>query len=284
MAKIDYIEKTFRAKTKELLDQMVTIIQEYEDMGYRLTVRQLYYQLVSRDIVPNNIKAYQKTSNILTDARLMGLVDWDTIEDRVRNSIMPNQFDNISSFIQSAIHSYRKYRWEGQEHYVEVIVEKEALAGILEPMTRKYHVLLLPNKGYSSSSVMHEMFQRISWQNFHGRESHILYLGDHDPSGMDMVHDIQNRMYIFKCAVSVERIALTMEQIEECDPPPNPVKLSDSRVQKYIARYGTKSWELDALKPDVLNELVESHIKKYLDVDMYDEKVKQEEDEKSRFG
>ena len=283
MAKIDYINKTFRKKTQDLLDQIVTIIQEYEDMGYRLTVRQLYYQLVSRDIIPNNLRAYQKTSSILTDARMTGTIDWNTIEDRVRNSIMPGEFDNISAFISAAINSYRKYRWEDQDHYVEVIVEKEALAGILEPMTKKYHVMLFLNKGYSSTSAMHDMSQRITEQNNSGKESHILYLGDHDPSGMDMVHDIQNRMNIFRCDVSVERIALTMKQIEQYNPPPNPVKISDSRAKKYIALYGKKSWELDALKPDVLNELVESHIQKYLDIDKYNDMIKQETDEKSRL-
>ncbi|WP_420544681.1 hypothetical protein [Nitrosopumilus sp.] len=253
-------------------------------MGYNLTVRQVYYQLVSRDIVPNNLGSYQLTSRVLKDARMSGLVDWDTIEDRVRQTIMPNEFDDVTEFINAAINSYRLPRWKDQDHYVEVIVEKEALAGILRPLTNRYHVLLLPNKGYSSASAIHEAAQRFIYQtSSEEKQCHILYLGDHDPSGMDMVRDIQDRLDELLCTVSVEKIALTMEQIKQYNPPPNLVKKSDSRSKKYVSEYGNKSWELDALKPEVLNELVESNIKKYLDMKKYDDVVSQEEREKLRL-
>ncbi len=252
-------------------------------MGYNLTVRQVYYQLVSRDIIPNSLGSYQLTSRVLKDARMSGLVDWDTIEDRVRQIIMPSEFDDISEFIDAAISSYRLPRWKDQDHYVEVIVEKEALAGILQPLTRRYHVLLLPNKGYSFASAIHEAAQRIIYNTTSDKQCHILYLRDHDPSGIDMVRDIKDRLSKLRCTVSVEKIALTMEQIEQYDPPPNLAKKSDPRSKKYVSEYGNKSWELDALKPEVLNELVESNIKKYLDMEKYDDIVSQENSEKMRL-
>lgn len=283
MAKIRYVQKNFRSKTRELLNHITSIVQEYEDMGYALTVRQVYYQLVSRDIIPNSLNSYQLTSRVLKDARMSGMVDWNTIEDRVRQTIMPGQFDDMSDFIQAAINSYRRHRWKDQAHYVEVVIEKEALSGILRPLTTKYHVLLLPNKGYSSASAIHEAAQRITYQTMHRKKCHILYLGDHDPSGNDMVRDIRERLAEFRCIVSVEKIALTMEQIERYDPPPNPAKLTDPRSEKYVTEYGNQSWELDALKPEVLNDLVESHIKKYLDMDKYNNILAQEKREKLRL-
>ncbi len=284
MAKIQYIQKNLRSKTKELLDHIVKIVEEYEEMNYNLTVRQVYYQLVSRDIIPNNLDSYQRTSRILKDARMLGLVDWDTIEDRARQSVMPNEFDNVSIFMKAAINSYRLPRWKDQDHYVEVIVEKEALAGILRTLTIKYHVLLLSNKGYSSASAIHEASQRIKYQtSSEEKQCHILYLGDHDPSGMDMVRDIQDRLDELLCSVSVEKVALTMDQIDMYDPPPNPVKDSDSRSKKYVSEYGYNSWELDALKPEILNNLVESNIKKYLDMEKYEDIVSQEDYEKLRL-
>ena len=252
-------------------------------MGYYLTVRQVYYQLVSRDIIPNSLGSYQLTSRVLKDARMSGLVDWNTIEDRVRQTIMPNEFEDISEFIEAAINSYRLPRWKDQDHYIEVVVEKEALAGILSSLTRRYHVLLLPNKGYSSASAIHEAAQRITHHTKNGKQCHILYLGDHDPSGIDMVRDISKRLAEFRCTVSVEKIALTMNQIERYNPPPNPAKKSDPRSKKYMTKYGNHSWELDALKPEVLNSLVESHIKRYLDEDKYNTIIAQERREKLRL-
>jgi hypothetical protein len=98
-----------------------------------------------------------------------------------------------------------------------------------------------------------------------------------------MVRDIRERLAEFRCKVSVEKIALTMEQIKRYNPPPNPAKLTDPRSEKYVTEYGNQSWELDALKPEVLNDLVESHIKKYLDMDKYNNVLAQEKREKLRL-
>lgn len=160
---------------------------------------------------------------------------------------------------------------------------KRGLSGILRPLTTKYNVLLLSNKGYSSASAIHDAAQRIISHTSQGKKCHILYLGDHDPSGNDMVRDIRDRLDKLRCIVSVEKIALTMKQIEQYDPPPNPAKKSDPRSEKYVTEYGDQSWELDALKPEALNELVESNIKKYLDMDKYKNIVEKERREKLKL-
>jgi len=279
MTKISYtLSKNFRKDTLLLLEKIVVMVDDYERKGYRMTLRQLFYQLVSQDILPNDQKKYKKLSTIIKDARMAGLIDWDVIEDRIRIPTMPSEFENISDLVKAAIRSYRRDRWENQEYYVEVWVEKDALSGVLEPVTRKYHVHLLVNRGYSSTSALHESVLRIKQQQ--DKECVILYFGDHDPSGKNMITDIRNRLEQFQCDATVRDVALTMEQIKQYNLPPNPAKKSDPRSDKYIKRHGNLSWELDALTPEVLNQLVSSHIEEFLDMDEYQKIINQEEEEK----
>jgi len=279
MTKISYtLSKNFRKDTMLLLEKIVVMVDDYERKGYRMTLRQLFYQLVSHDILPNDQKKYKKLSTIIKDARMAGLIDWDVIEDRIRIPTMPSEFENISHLVKAAISSYRRDRWENQGCYVEVWVEKDALSGILEPMTRKYHVHLLVNRGYSSTSALHESVLRIKQQQ--DKECVILYLGDHDPSGKNMITDIRNRLEQFQCDVTVRDVTLTMEQIKQYNLPPNPAKKSDPRSDEYIKKHGNLSWELDALTPEVLNQLVSSNIEEFLDMDEYQRIINQEEEEK----
>ncbi|RNJ77605.1 MAG: hypothetical protein EB828_00630 [Nitrosopumilus sp. D6] len=280
MAKIRYSDLSMHRATMTLLDSMTPIIESYEERGYRMTVRQLYYQLVARLIVTNTMSSYQKVSKIVTQGRMQGMIDWDIIVDRVRVPMMPNEFYSMSSFVDAIKNSYRSYRWEDQNHYVEVMVEKEALAGILEPITRKYHASLLVNKGYASASAIHEVAMRMQKQEEAGKICHILYMGDHDPSGIDMVRDIESRLHIFGCSPKVERLALTMDQIKQYKLPPNPAKKSDPRSKLYYEKYGSESWELDALDPEVLSDVLEDGIQEYMDIDLYNTVIKKEKIER----
>ena len=285
MAKIQYAEKNIHRASRILLDKMIHVIEEYEALNYLLTVRQVYYQMVTRLILANVDNMYQRTSKLLNIGRMNGEIDWDTIVDRVRKRIMPSQFWNLSDLVNAATYSYRRHRWHDQPHYVEVIVEKEALAGILEPVADKYHVSLLANKGYASASAMHDLAQRINQQDEeNGKICHILYLGDHDPSGIDMVRDMNMRLADFRCSVDIQRIALTMDQIKKYEPPPNPTKMSDPRSGQYREIYGDQSWELDALDPKKLVRLLETNIKKHLDMKKYNEIIRQEEEEKTKLA
>ena len=181
--------------------------------------------------------------------------------------------------------SYRSYRWQEQDHYVEVMVEKEALAGILEPITRQYHVSLLVNKGYASASAMHEVAMRLEVQEDEEDKScHILYLGDHDPSGIDMVRDIQDRLATFGRHPEIERVALTYDQIKQYSLPPNPAKKSDPRAKRYYEQYGNKSWELDALDPEVLSNVLETAIQGHMDLGRYNETIRREDRERKALS
>ena len=275
--------KRLQKKRRHLLDKAIEIIEKYERGGYRITVRQVFYQMVTLGLIDNNKKEYDRIVEILVDGRMSGEIDWDTVVDRARRRMMPNQFSSMKEFVGVVKDSFRKPRWEDQVHYIEVMVEKEALAGILEPIARKYHVSLIANKGYSSASAMYEAALRIKEKMEKGKICHVLYLGDHDPSGVDMGRDIEERLVEFECEVEVERIALTMEQIRKYHLPSNTVKTTDSRSTKYIKKYRNKSWELDALNPEILTDLLKSSILVYLDEDKYREMKRQEKAEKTRL-
>jgi len=271
--------KKLNSANQRLLDQIIGVVEDYGQQGYKLTLRQLYYQLVSQDIIPNTMLSYKKIGKMLADARMCGQVDWNIIEDRVRVPKIPSSWDGIQDIVKSALYSYRRNRWQGQDNYVEVWVEKDALSGVLLPITQEYHVHLMVNKGYSSVSAMHDAALRIMDEQ-DDKSCTILYFGDHDPSGEDMVRDIKDRLTEFGCDIEVEKVALTMAQIQRYNPPPNPVKMTDSRAGRYTDRHGDESWELDALKPQVLKNLVTSNIQNLLDMDKFQDIVERENAEK----
>ena len=266
--------KNLRADTKALLDQITSTVEDFKEQGYVMTLRQLYYQLVARDIMANNDKQYHKLSRMLTDARMCGHVDWDVIEDRVRKPNTPAQWDSIRDILDAAVNQYRCDRHSEQANYVEVWVEKDALSGVLLPITRKYHLTLMVNRGYSSVSAMHDAALRFGAAEDAGKDTHLLYLGDHDPSGIDMIRDIGDRLESFGCQVNINAIALTMKQIETYNPPPNPAKITDPRAARYIQEHGQVSWELDALNPKTLNALLVKEIEELIDMDVYEDALK----------
>lgn len=253
------------------------ILAEYEAQGYDLSVRQAYYQLVARNIVPNTEKSYKRVCEVISDGRLAGLIDWDMIKDRGRECIRPVHWNSPADIVDAAASQFRIDKWAEQPHHVEVMVEKQALEGVLVPVCKELDIPFSANKGYSSSSAMYEAGQRLADADGNGKDCHVIYLGDHDPSGIDMTRDIDERLCMFaRCHVHVVRLALNMDQVEHYDPPENPAKLSDSRAQGYIERFGTSSWELDALAPDVLANLVRDAVANLRDDDLWNEAVARE--------
>ena len=275
------MKKTFKAinfqqESLNKINQCNKIIEEYQEAGLHLTLRQLYYQLVTKNIIHNMEKSYKDLSSLVSNGRLSGLIDWDALEDRTRTPRMHSEFNDVYDLVRAAIHSYRLPRWDGQEKYVELWVEKDALAGVLHPLANEFHVVLMVNRGYSSQTAMYEASRRFITAD---RNPLLFYLGDFDPSGEDMVRDIRDRMEMFGVDnLEVEKLALTMNQIEEYNPPPNPAKVSDPRASAYIEKYGGSSWEVDALPPKVLNEIISGAFSKIIDFDLMDE-IKQREDE-----
>ena len=263
--KIAYIEKRFTESSSAIIQKANEIIDEYRLEGLYLTLRQLFYQFVSRDLIPNEQKSYKRIGSIISDARLAGLVDWGAIEDRTRNVKGLQHWDSPGQIIRAASRGFRLDHWEGQDFVPEVWIEKEALVGVIEDVCNSLDVSFFACKGYVSQSEMWGAAQRFQEIHKQDQTPMIIYLGDHDPSGVDMTNDITGRQEMFGGAYVVKRIALNMDQIEEFKPPPNPAKLTDSRCKNYIEKYGRKSWELDALEPRILRDLIEKTVKDYRD-------------------
>lgn len=267
-------------KNTARLEVVNGIIDEYQAEGYRLTLRQLYYQLVSRDIIPNSVREYAKLSDLLVKGRMAGIVDWEAIEDRIRRPQLPYWVDGPREAIDDTVSQYRLDRQAGQDSYIELWVEKDALSGVLRRMTEHYHINLMVNRGYSSCTALHDAYHRIQRAVDDGREPYILYLGDHDPSGLDMVRDIRERLEEFGVSPEVRAIALTSAQVRKYNPPPNPAKISDPRAKWYIKEYGNTSWEVDALNPKVLHALVKEHVEGLINMSAFRRRIKQEETDK----
>lgn len=277
-------EKCFSRKSKILVDYSLEIVTDYMKQGIKLTLRQLYYQLVSKAIIPNSQKEYMRLSRLLTAARYAGIVDWNAIEDRVRHPEIPNQFSGIPHLIDTAIDAYKLDRWNNQKYYVEVFCEKDALSSVLAPIATKWHVTFSVNRGYASATVMYDTARRIQRALDNDKAPVIFYIGDHDPSGLDMVRDIGDRIAEFCGAYfQVVHLALTSDQVRQYGPPPNPAKMTDTRARDYIAEHGHRSWEVDALPPQVLNELLTNRILEFLDLTKYNKVLKQEEKDKNNL-
>lgn len=272
-----------RGESRERVELCNGIIDGYQRQGLVLTLRQLYYQLVTRNEIRNTEREYKNLGTLISQARLSGMMDWDAIEDRVRRPIRPNEFTGLTSLVNAAIRSYRLPRWRGQGAYAELWVEKDALAGVLEPIADRFHATLMVNRGYSSQSAMYESARRIqnTRQSMGAKSAYVFYLGDHDPSGEDMVRDVEERLQMFGVTkLRVTKIALTRAQVDEYGPPPNPAKLSDSRAAKYCEEHGDESWEVDALPPETLNLLVEEAFERVLDLGKMRKVEEQEEVDK----
>lgn len=196
MPKICYKQINFRQSSLDLIGLINQVIDEYSNQGYELTLRQAYYQLVARGYIPNNERSYKNVGNLINDGRLAGLIDWHAITDRTRNLRSNGHWDNPADVIASARYSYLLDKWEGQSNYVEVWVEKDALVDIVGQACRPIDTPYFSCRGYTSQSEMWSAAQRFIRQN-RKREGCFIILGDHDPSGIDMTRDIQERLWMF---------------------------------------------------------------------------------------
>jgi len=280
MPKIAYKNIRFSKSSQEIIFQANKIIREYQNQGFTLTLRQLYYQFVSRDLIKNNVQSYKRLGSIANDARLAGLIDWDAIEDRTRELSHVNTWEQPSDIIRACAEQFKIDLWDTQPNYIEVWVEKEALAGVVETVCNKYRVPFLSCRGYTSQSEMWRAGERLK-ERASNQEITILHLGDHDPSGIDMSRDIEDRLKMFTdMSFEFVRLALNMSQIREFNPPPNFAKQTDSRFQDYLNKFGEDSWELDALEPSVITGLIETAIQERINSDAWKEAVDIEESHK----
>ena len=299
-----YKPKPVAASVIRTCDEILT---RYARRGMDLTLRQLHYQLVAHDLYPdewidaaynrkmgldpntkNTQKNYDRLGNIVSRAREAGMLDWDHIKDRGRSVSKFPHWGDPADFIKKVTKQFNLDMWEDQPKRVEVWVEKDALSQVIEQAADPFDVPTFATKGYMSSSsawdAAHNRFRK--WAD-REQEVVIIHLADHDPSGVHMTKDVEERIELYgrgyrdehkPLQLQVERLALTLDQVEEHNPPPNPAKESDSRMPAYVAEFGiTTSWELDALDPEVLVNMIQDAIQSHLDMDLYNARRAQEE-------
>ncbi len=336
---------------KERLQKINGIIDEYARDNYTLTLRQLYYQLVSRNVIANKVEEYSKLSKLLREGRMCGVVDWDAIEDRLRVIKKPATWKSPKDILETAMTQYAKDRLLGQKVYVEVWVEKDALSQVVQRSAAKYQTPVLVSRGYNSVTAIYDAYKRYQDKIAKGVKVEILYLGDHDPSGLDMIRDIRNRvsfmiandyanddliidwwnaerdtpdvrhsfsshkdydelielsykketptreakqeelyraiindLYVSHTGIfKVTPIALTKEQIDQYQPPPNPAKMKDPRSGDYVKKHGRISYEVDALEPKILDALIVDNLESRLNVNLYNSIKKAEDKERKKI-
>lgn len=274
----DYSERNFQGKTLKIIHLANEIATTYQSQGYNLTLRQLYYQFIARDAFANTEQNYKRLGSIVNDARLAGMISWSHIEDRGREAYGVNWLGHEPNSVETAIDMLQWRHnldlWLGQERRVEVWVEKQALEEVAEKAANRFRVGYFACKGYVSQSEMWAAGQRMREAIDAGQTPLVLHLGDHDPSGIDMTRDIEERLSMFaEEEIEVRRLALNMGQIRDLNPPPNPAKITDSRFEGYRSKYGTSSWELDAVSPDALVKIIQDEIESVLDAEMFNQRL-----------
>ena len=278
MASEIFVQRRFSAKSRKVIEQANEIITEYQAQGFTLTLRQLFYQFVSRGLLENSRVGYRLVCNVMSAARDAGEIDWDAIEDRMRVLQEHTSYTSPAESIRTMAAWYQEELWRDQPYHVEVWIEKDALVGVIEDICNEYRVSYLAHRGSNSISAMHEAGTRLAGIIAEGRTPIVLHLTDHDPTGIDMTRDTVERLAKYaRQDIEVRRLALTIEQVRRYTPPPNLTKEGDTRTVAYRRMFGTdECWELDALSPDVIVALIHTELEGLIDRELWDAAMKRE--------
>ena len=239
----------------------VAILRVFDDVGPPMTVRQMFYRLVSVGALPKMEKSYRKVAYHLLKMRRQGVLPYDFISDNTRWMRKPKTYDSVDQMLESAAASYRRSLWTDQKNYVEVWVEKDALAGVFSEVTTEYDVPLMVTRGFPSETFQHEASEVIKGKQERGQVCNLFYFGDYDPSGLAIGESIDKRLLAFGVDTVFQRVAVTREQIETMGLETRPTKKSDSRAKGFLGG----SVELDAIHPNVLRTMVREAIESVLD-------------------
>jgi hypothetical protein len=273
-----YLDIKFNHATMTFIGIIDKILTRYSNKGLTMTVRQLHYRLVTEGVMPNTKKQYKKLVKVVTDARMAGLLSWDAIEDRHRRWERRQHWESGQQYIDAVANSYHMDMWEGQKFRPFVLIEKDALSGVFSSTCHNLDVPLLSCKGYLSASSSRD-FATIDmrYSIADGQTPIVFHFGDHDPSGIDMTRDLQERLAIFLEIEEpqIKRMALSLEQVKRWNLAPNPTNPKDARFASYVRRYGRKCWELDAIEPEDLQSMCKRAIERLIDWDVWERRQKQ---------
>lgn len=265
-----------RGKTEKTMRVMKTAV-EILAACHPMTVRQLYYQLVSRQVIENNRSEYMAVSRMLVEMRQSGEVLWEWIEDRTRRPRKVPMWHSLKDFGEAAVRTYRLDVWKEQDVLVEVWLEKDALSGIFEEVLRPYGVTLNVGRGYDGWSSIHGAAERyLEW----GGQVIVPYFGDFDPSGEDMLRSLQERLSCCGTSPRIEKVAVTKQDISDYALPPDATKATDSRQPDFVAKWGDNAVELDALPVQVLRGRIRGAVERHMNLETLAEIRRQEANDK----
>jgi DNA topoisomerase VI subunit A len=272
-------DRTPQRRTLAFMDAMYEILEEHNPM----TVRQLFYQLVSKQIIENSKEAYNKVVRDLRNARLQDRIPWDWVEDRGRQPVIWVMWNSPEDFMYDAADSYRRQIWDDQDCYIEVTVEKDALSGIFRRVLREYRVTLNIGRGFASVSAEKKMADRFV--EYEDKPIYLLAFGDFDSEGLAIPKTVEAALTYHQpdLDVTVKRCALTWDDIQTYNLPPNLTKPGSKLAPEFIAQYGDNTVELDALPIDVLEQRIRDEVEDLMDMDAFAEIEKQEEAEREQL-
>jgi len=258
----------------QLLSHVLDVVKQY---SIPLTVRQIFYRLVAAGIIQNTRSSYNSLDKCLVKARTKGVIPFNKLEDRSREFLCgDHRFETPEDFmawrIQALKDSASEYEvpfWMFQPEYVEVWLEKDALSALFKQVCEKWHVLLAPCRGYPSLTYLFEAAQRL--KNI-DKPITILYFGDLDPRGRDIERYIMETLQSFNVHVNVERVALTRQQVQLYSLPSAPTKKTDTLARRWIEAEGDAVWELDALEPNLLMQLIEQAILQHFSQSLFEKR------------
>lgn len=228
---------------------------------YPMTVRQVFYQAVRRLLIEKSEAEYKTTiTRLLGELRLCGVIPFDWIADNTRWMRKPRTYSSLGAALKHTAAAYRRCLWDNQDVYVEVWLEKDALAGVVYAETEPWDVPLMVTRGFPSLSFLHSAAEAIANQD---KPAHIYYFGDWDPSGKDISRNVEQRLREFAphADITFERLAVNSDQIKSLNLPTRPTKKSDSRAKTFKG----ESVELDAIPASTLRQMVRDAIRQHVD-------------------
>lgn len=283
-----------QTKKEFLIQEAKKVISEYD---IRLTLRQIYYRLVAKQLIENAVTNYKSLSKALVEARLSGEIPFSDMTDMTRRAITDvtrhyegqiyieeefapekiiegtEYFGSSLNYLKNNDKEFKLPRWNNQPIHTEIWLEKQALEGLFRTITDDKEVVLGTCRGYPSWDFLYSAAVRLKRID---KSIRIYYFGDFDPSGKDIYRFVQSAFRTFGISADFELVAITLKQIEEYDIPHAPTKTTDSRSANHVARYGDIAVELDAVEPKILLQLIEGVIDNSFDTKTYDKSSKEQ--------
>ena len=264
-------------KVREILKELLKYMP--------LTLRQIYYQLVGKGSIKNKVSEYTMLSNLLKWARIDGHIPWEDVEDRVRAYHDLTGWRDSEKFIEAYLKhflsGYKRNLLQTQDKYIEIWIEKDALSSIFIKVAEPYTIPVVVCRGFSSVSFLNEFAERLEYNK--DKQAVMLYFGDFDPSGIEMLDAMKTTLTdeLSVGHIEFKRIALSKDDIFKYKLPHNPsaLKHSDSRAAKHLEQYGELAVELDALRPDVLEQKIRTAIEREVDMNLFKKEQRKENNE-----